>query len=117
MGGPERKSQATGRRMDVWVRGLPRTSVLASVLCELSTARPQGSENVPEPDTSAGTRRLALRSGRSTKLSRWHSEVPSRISGMELSVLYSRFRAIETLHSRDTVCSYVRARRFEESLS
>ena len=57
MGGPERKSQATGRRMDVWVRGLPRTSVLASVLCELSTARPQGSENVPEPDTSAGTRR------------------------------------------------------------
>ena len=43
--------------MDVQVRGLPRTSVLASVLCELSTARPQGSENVPEPDTSAGTRR------------------------------------------------------------
>ncbi len=47
--------------MDVQVRGLPRTSVLASVLCELSTARPQGSESVPEPDTSARTRRWLAR--------------------------------------------------------
>ena len=39
--------EATGWRMDVQIRGLPRTSVLASVLCELSTARPQGSTFLP----------------------------------------------------------------------
>ena len=52
-------SQATGWRMDVLVRGLPRTSVLASVLCELSTARPQGSRETspnrtPPPGPVAG---------------------------------------------------------------